>query len=138
MVVDDSLSSEELVARLHSHGMLLFRGHPSLSPEALVRFMRSRFPEAAPRPKDAAAAQDGEDVLAYLDRRLVSSMGSVKDESGRFAIDYVPASEVGAPMEATPGAAPWTDELERSLDDWVLRRQECTFQEWCVRVSIPV
>jgi hypothetical protein len=138
MVVDDSLSSEELVARLHSHGMLLFRGHPSLSPEALVRFMRSRFPEAAPRPTDTAAAQDGEDVLAYLDRRLVSSMGSVKDESGGFAIDYVPASEVGAPMEAAPGAAPWTDELERSLDDWVLRRQECTFQEWCVRVSIPV
>ena len=71
-------------------------------------------------------------MLAYLDRRLVSSMGSIKDDDGGFAIDYVEASEVGAPMLAEAGAV-WSDELESSLDDWVERRQECTFQEWVRR-----
>ena len=112
--------------------MLLFRGHPSLSREGLVQFMRSRFPEAAPRPASSgSSAQDksNEDVLAYLDRRLVSAMGSIKDEDGNYAIDYVPASEVGAPLQAEPGAG-WSSELEGSLDDWVMRRDECAFQEW--------
>eukprot|EP01043_Picozoa_sp_COSAG02_P053553 COSAG02_NODE_5928_length_3936_cov_9.495960_3_plen_372_part_00 len=134
LVVDDNLPAEEYVAQLHSYGMLLFRGHPSLSREQLVQFMRSRFPEAAPRPappvsQDSAQDRADEDVLAYLDRRLVSAMGSIKDEDGNYAIDYVPASEMGAPLQAGP-ATGWTSELERSLDDWVMRRQECSFQEW--------
>ena len=68
-------------------------------------------------------------MLAYLDKRLVSSMGSIKDEHGEYAIDYVPASENGAVMEAAPGSV-WSDELESSLDDWISQRQECSFQEW--------
>ena len=82
---------------------------------------------------DSVTLQPGrklaKDVLAYLDKRLVSSMGSIKDENGEYAIDYVPASENGAVMEAEPGSV-WSDELESSLDDWISQRQECSFQEW--------
>lgn len=118
MVTDDSLSSEAYVEQLHRHGMLLFRGLTGVEPEQVVEFLRSRFPEAAPRPQQREG-DSAEGVLAYLDRRLVSSMGSIKDEAGGYAIDYVAASEVGAPMLADAGSV-WSGELESSLDDWVV------------------
>ena len=83
LVVDDNLPAEAYVTQLHSHGMLLFRGHPSLSREGLLHFMRSRFPDAAPRPAADTAGRGSlnDDVLAYLDGRLVSAMGSIKDKN---------------------------------------------------------
>jgi hypothetical protein len=142
-VVDPNLSPQTYANTLHEHGLLLFRMPPPAAAAAaaatagdagpgqgrvsapaseaeLVRFLRARFPEAAPRPKaepvpSSAARSDGcttsaraqaADVLAYLDKRLVTSMGSVKDVNGGFAIDYVPASESGASLLAVSVCVP--------------------------------
>ena len=145
LATDASLSSQACVDALHAHGMVLFKGNVDLQEKDLVGWLRQRFPEAAPRPPAAGQKRaDSEastlsaveldeqaaDVLAYLDRRLVSSMGSVKNEEGGFAIDYVPASTHGAAFEAPSDHPSWDEELDRSLGEWCAERQECAFQEW--------
>ena len=104
---------------LHKHGFLLFRGVPGRSSVALADWVRSRFPRMPiDEPKRNRPADGGP----------MTVLGSTRDENGEFNADYVPAATVGAPLLSPDGQ--WDDALESSLENWVGRKEECTFMEW--------
>ncbi len=104
---------------LHEHGMLLFRGVPGDSSNALADRVRGWFPDMPIETPRTNLPADGGPMTV---------LGSTRAPDGSFNADYVPASTAGAPLLDPDGT--WNDVLEASLHDWVAAKQECTFMEW--------